>query len=647
MPGPMSGNTRNSLREADRLLAAGKKKQASELLYRLLDNETNAEARIEAKVRLGQLQLTGQYAGEGEALLASAARGLPHPQAQKAAWLLALHRIANHRPLEAMPLLAGLDRHLGPESGAWDKLLEVLFANPTPEVAAAFRQALPPPPLGSSHAKRFLELSNAAKPEALESLLMSGALPEFILPFFKLALGDRLQQQGETPRARQLWAEVAALAPEGAGEEERAAWEARLRLRQAPSGETVPVGLLLPLSGRHAALGRNLLHAAQKALNDHPDAPLSLTVADSSDDPGVTRAGMERLLGYGVQAVIGPVFHESAVAAIDIAVSKNIPIMTLNNRTELLGRNSGPEPLVFLNAFLPEQQAEAMAAFATQGRSGRRTAILAPDNTYGKLVARAYSREVTRLGGQVVQEAYFPEGTRDFSPWLKTLTRRPGGATGAAAATPLDFDTLFLPVRAEDARIMVPQTQFFGMQSPEVTLLGTSQWKRPELLAEGTAQLIGVVFCDVDDVAQKRFEESYRAVWREAPNSLAVLAYDSVAILAQLLRDQRSGGPSWRSALVRAGGFRGATGELRITSDGAVRRDYRLFTVDQQGIVPLMTVPAPGGNVGSPGMIPTPAGVVAPPAGGGMDDVLLKPSPRLAVPPAGGGSVPVQLVPGR
>ncbi|MEO5368189.1 MAG: penicillin-binding protein activator, partial [Magnetococcus sp. WYHC-3] len=311
------------------------------------------------------------------------------------------------------------------------------------------------------------------------------------------------------------------------------------------------------------------------------------------------------------------------------AARRQLPIITLNPHEDVLEANPRPQPgaaaelpVVFVNAFMPRQQARMMAehAFLEQrDRPRSHAAVLAPDTPFGELIARAFLQRWMELGGKAGRIVLFPEDNPDFSGWIKALTHvdaatlkdrqsRSRRSTPLSPADPapgagedtfkpwVDFDVLFVPASAAQVRLIAPQAAFWDIQASGVTLLGIPQWIRPELLTAGTDYLKGAVFCDTDPVAQQRFNATFQKLWSVAPGPLALLAFDSVAALAQSLRDQRQTGLPWHQRLVQDTGFLGAAGRFRFTADGASERHFQIFTVAESGIVPYRAHyrPAPG-----------------------------------------------------
>ncbi|MEG3638670.1 penicillin-binding protein activator [Magnetococcus sp. PR-3] len=453
-------------------------------------------------------------------------------------------------------------------------------------------------------------------PERLEVLLKQQPTDRpLITPYLALALGDARWKQGDQQGARKLWQMVLA----------KSRWtpltrEARHRLTP-DRNPTMQLGLLLPLTGQYGHLGNNALQGVQQALADYPDVPLSLFVGDTKGDEIITEKVVRGLVDQGVELMLGPIFHYEAATAARTAVTLQRPIIVLNPRKSIANIDPASRPgqqnrlrWIYLNAFDPEQQARDMAHYAVKVEGRRRIAFLAPDSDFGKLSVLAFRNEAIKLGATVLEPYYFPEDSRDFSPWLKKMVhvdrdmvakrlRRasryrsldpadPPAATDKDEVQPwADFDAIFLPVPAHQARLIAPQLAFYNVRTPSVSLLGMPLWNSPELMAEGTDYLKGAVFTDLPADRKLTFDNNYRRHWQQDPSTLAMLAYDSVVTVAQLMRDMRMEKLNhryWLSQLSRGEGFAGITGPLRYMPDGRSVRSYPYYEIGDGKIIPVV-----------------------------------------------------------
>ncbi len=480
----------------------------------------------------------------------------------------------------------------------WRQLLESYFGFATPESTQVLMSLIPAGPLTPERARVLFQVASLQSKLQIELVTNLQPRNSPLLPFLILEQGDQAIRAGDNVTAHNLWTHAA--------RHPATRKEAEYRLTRQQQQTPFKVGLILPLSGRHERLAQNLLRAAQKALADYRDVPISLVLADSGGDAENGGKVVEELHAQKVNMIIGPVLHSVAEKAVVQAVSLQTPIMVLNPRDNL--RKLGDQ--VYQNAFNPPRQARIMANYAVKEREFLRIAILAPDTNYGHTMANTFAKEVARLDGEIVRTTFFDPDSPDFTPWIKALVHLDAKIVDkrlnrAVRTTPLDpsdplpptnkkdleawadFDALFLPTSAKQVRLIAPQAAFYNIRTPQVTMLGTSRWNRQSLFEGGTEFLQGAVFLDTDQVLRDQFRMAFRQDWEEDPTIIASLTYDSVAVIAQLLRNQRMGGPDWQQGIADSHGFTGAAGRIQLQSTGESLRPYRLYQVARRGVKTL------------------------------------------------------------
>ncbi|MBF0341298.1 MAG: penicillin-binding protein activator [Magnetococcales bacterium] len=503
----------------------------------------------------------------------------------------------------AMLLSAGLVQ----AESSWQQWVDETLRTPGPEKGKASVQRLPPPaPTTSEQVREIFLALEPLEREELQHLVERQPPASPVLPFLHLMLGDRAVAAGDEKSAQSLW--------QKASQDPHVKSEALRRLAtNTQDPEMIVAGLMIPMSGPSASMGNTLVMAARKALADHRDVNIHLEVADSGGNATTAKAAVENLVSRGSQVILGPVFHPEAVAAAKAAKAANVPIIPFNPRAEILASGGS----IHLNAFHPDAQARVMARYAVQQAGLKRFAILAAASDYGQLQAQTFANEVVALGGIVTRSVLFPETETDFSNALKMLVNmdaegiksRLAAGRSAMLSDPLDrppprsekeleplvdFDALFLPATAKQVRMIAPQAALFQIRSPKTRFLGTSLWNRPELLEEAET-LTGAIFCDIDMDNREQFTAVHRKILGVAPvPALSMLTYDSIAILAQLLRDQRLSGQPWPQGLTRESGFHGSAGPVRFLPDGTSERYYHFYNIQDKKIV-LMNIPAQNG----------------------------------------------------
>ena len=92
----------------------------------------------------------------------------------------------------------------------------------------------------------------------------------------------------------------------------------------------VKIGLLVPLSGDNAEIGKQIIKATRLALKDINSDKLEIFPKDTQSDPNKTLRSAIELEKLGVDLVIGPVFYENLVYLKEI---KELTFLSFTNKT--------------------------------------------------------------------------------------------------------------------------------------------------------------------------------------------------------------------------------------------------------------------------------------------------------------------------
>jgi len=119
----------------------------------------------------------------------------------------------------------------------------------------------------------------------------------------------------------------------------------------APVVTSTKIGLLLPLSGQQAALGRTLLQAAEMGLFEVGDDNFTLLVEDTATAAGAETAA-RKLLAGGARILLGPVFSTDTRKVAPIAIGAHVPVLAFTND------RSAAQPGVYVMGVTPQDEVE-------------------------------------------------------------------------------------------------------------------------------------------------------------------------------------------------------------------------------------------------------------------------------------------------
>lgn len=348
-----------------------------------------------------------------------------------------------------------------------------------------------------------------------------------------------------------------------------------------PQYETLPgapvetgtrIGLLLPLSGPQAALGRTLLQAAEMGLFEVGDDKFTLLVEDTATAAGAETAA-RKLLAQGAQILLGPVFSTDTRKIAPIAVGAHVPVLAFTND------RSAAQPGVYVMGVTPQDEVQRVIQYAA-GQGMQRFAILAPTSTYGNIVEQAFRNAVQGANGIFAEQARYDPNSPDYTGVVEQL---------AMAYQNNPFDALMLPEGGAKLRQLAPLLPAFQIGSQTVPILGTGLWANDPALAQETG-LTGAWYAATDPAKWRTFAERYAGIYGQAPDQRAGLVYDSITLIVAL---GKAPVPDYsETALTNVSGFNGVTGVFRLNPDGTVERRLAILEVAPGGYV--VRDPAPG-----------------------------------------------------
>ena len=98
----------------------------------------------------------------------------------------------------------------------------------------------------------------------------------------------------------------------------------------------IKIGVLAPLSGENASLGKQIVNSIRMALIDIKNNNIEIYPKDTMSDPDVTLRSALEFEKMGISLVIGPIFHKNLLFLDKV---KNITFLSLTNKTLGLHKN--------------------------------------------------------------------------------------------------------------------------------------------------------------------------------------------------------------------------------------------------------------------------------------------------------------------
>ena len=327
----------------------------------------------------------------------------------------------------------------------------------------------------------------------------------------------------------------------------------------------VRIGLILPLSapGNAGIAATSMKNAAEMALAEFKEPNIQLLVKDDAGTPQGAQLGAQQAIAEGAEIIIGPLFAQSVRAVGQVARASNIPVIAFSTDASVAARG------VYLLSLLPESDVRRIVDFAI-ARGKRSFAALLPDNGYGAVVEAAFQQEVARRRGRMVALEKYP---LDPSKMVEPIKRL------AQAASRVD--SILIADGADAVPQVVASLAASGVNPKRMQLLGTGLWDEPRI--HSTAALEGGWYAAPESTGFRNFSGRYRSRYGQDPVRTATLAYDAVALVAALVKQQPGPQRFSEQTLTTTSGFAGIDGIFRFRSDGTNERGLAVMRVAPSG----------------------------------------------------------------
>ncbi|MFW5816205.1 MAG: penicillin-binding protein activator [Wenzhouxiangella sp.] len=503
--------------------------------------------------------------------------------------------------------LALLDRE--PDTAAW--LLEQIEAELPASLQARYqslRRRLGQRPAEEAADEALDALTAVLKDESIEPELALALLIDLPLARLQALLADPRQ-----PRALRPWLDLAATARSALLDPARLAglldewakrhpdadypaeqaleWLAAWRDLQRPPDR---VALILP--GADSSLAR-----PGRALRDgilsrwsrmEPAQRPELMFFYVDDDPAAAVEAWYAAREAGADQVVGPLERRQVDRLVELG-DASLPVLFLNHPENLDDLTNFPG-LATSYALAPEEEAELVAVRAlVQGHT--RALVLRQQSDWGQRVGQAFS-DIFRAGnGEIVRDIAYPDNQVDYSILLEVLleldrsrergerlARTLGMAVEFEPARRTDADLIFLAARADDARALKPQLNFFGagdlaVMSTSHALAGAPDPRRDQDL-DGMLLPVAPWFLEQGQPANERRQaaQRYDSLDNPALSRLFALGVDAFELLPWLGR--MGDDPDLYLA--------GMTGRLRLAQAGRIERDLPFVRIVDGQAVP-------------------------------------------------------------
>ncbi len=305
----------------------------------------------------------------------------------------------------------------------------------------------------------------------------------------------------------------------------------------------IKIGLLVPLTGDNAEIGKQIVKATRLALNDINSNRIEIFPKDTQSDPNKTLKSAIELKQLGISLVVGPVFYENILYLDEV---KDVTFLSLTNKTIDLPKN------VISTGINSTSQLNTIKKFIDENQI-HKTIFLTPNLNYDLEIKKGiketkikslkqyfYDIEPTKLTKQIekitnyeirkqnlIDEITRLENSDDPNKDKKIKNLEKKYTIGN-----VKFDSVIIADFDESLKSVITSLLYTDVSPKNKYFITFNQWFDKSLLIETASQPI--YYPSINKNNLKQFEKKFFEQFAEIPNHLSLLSYDLVGLIYYL-----------------------------------------------------------------------------------------------------------------
>ena len=305
----------------------------------------------------------------------------------------------------------------------------------------------------------------------------------------------------------------------------------------------IKIGLLAPLTGENAQIGKQIVNAVKMALKDIASNEIEFYPKDTKSNPKNTLASAIELEKMGINLVIGPVFYKNLIYLDEI---ESITFLSLTNKTVDLPKN------IISAGVNSTSQLNTIKKFIELNEI-KKTIFLAPNLNYdleiknGIKVSKIkvfkthyYDIEPTKLTKQIEKITNYGVRKQNLIDEITRVEKLDDANKERLIEKlkkkytlgKLKFDSVIIADFEESLKSVVTSLIYTDVSPKHNYLITFNQWFDESLIKETSLQPI--YYPSINKKNLENFKEKFDNEFNEKPNHLTLLSYDLVGLIYYL-----------------------------------------------------------------------------------------------------------------
>ena len=305
----------------------------------------------------------------------------------------------------------------------------------------------------------------------------------------------------------------------------------------------IKIGVLVPLSGENASLGKQILNSIRMALIDIKNNDIEIYPKDTRSDPDVTLRSALEFEKMGISLVIGPVFYENLLFLDKV---NSITFLSLTNKTLDLHKN------IISSGINSSSQLNTIKKFLEKNDI-KKTIFLIPNSNYDLEVKKGikiskiklfkqynYDIDPTKLTKQIEKITNYGIRKQNLLDEISRVEKSDDpnkekiieNLEKKYTLGKVKFDSVVIADFDESLKSVVTSLLYTDVSPKNKLIITLNQWFDESLLKEKNLQPIyypSINKQNLDDFTNKFFKK-----FNYKPNYLSLLSYDLIGLIYYL-----------------------------------------------------------------------------------------------------------------
>ena len=305
----------------------------------------------------------------------------------------------------------------------------------------------------------------------------------------------------------------------------------------------IKIGVLAPLSGENAYLGKQILNSVRMALIDIKNNNIEIYPKDTKSDPDMTLRSALEFEQMGISLVIGPIFYKNLLFLDKV---KNITFLSLTNKTLDLHKN------VISSGINSSSQLNTIKKFLEENEI-KKTIFLIPNLNYDLEIKngikeskikflRKYNYDIdpTKLTKQIEKITNYEIRKQNLLDEILRVENSDNpnkekiieNLEKKYTLGNVKFDSIVIADFDESLKSVVTSLLYTDVSPKNKYIITLNQWFDESLLKENNLQPI--YYPSINKQNLDAFNDKFFKKFNYRPNYLSLLSYDLVGLIYYL-----------------------------------------------------------------------------------------------------------------